>query len=186
MEARWQKEHPTRSTATQGRRICTFLFKKFKPSVAAAVLKTWLNAACTTARFHQAVAPCPICGVCSGDVIEHLFSWSVVLDSAVAFWRCPVPCTWQDCCFLRGGGSLLDQPRSFQAAVHMFVTLKAYNTCRSTGQFAESLYTNTPIHQYTPTSIFQYTNTSIHQFTYTSLHPYTNTPIHQYTNTSIH
>ena len=90
---RWSKALLAAELSTVARRSSRCikeLVKLIKPSVVFALLKFWLNAICTSRRFHNEIDACPLCGSSGSDTIEHLCICPWAHDAASYTWIRPI------------------------------------------------------------------------------------------------
>ena len=117
------------------------LLKLFKPCIAAAVLRVWLNGLCTSARFQKDVLDCPFCGREESDSAEHILRCPRALEAAMQFWICSVPLSCS-LMFARGsfGAKILNRKYCNIMAIHDYAISKWYNITKATGMFLPSTY----------------------------------------------
>ncbi len=112
----------------------------FPPCVVFAVLKWMTSALCTTARFHNDIDECPLCGTFCGDRIEHIVLCSCFYKFSETFWGFPVSCNRLIVTTLEIQGVPLTFDHFCTIALHLYAGLKVYNHARTNGRVSYSLY----------------------------------------------
>ena len=105
--------------------------QEVKPAIVISLIKIWCNALCTTKRFQQDCAVCPLCQTENGDCLSHVCCCPWLCDAAHQAFKCPVIPTRIEFLMLHANGRRLKAKGRALAAVHAHILISAYYAARS-------------------------------------------------------